>query len=235
LTDVDGEVRAAAVRLAVQLDSRAVELLRIALVDPLPRVRGELARAVSKLDRDSACALLADPNADVRTRALWALVDNPRPDLTGAVADRLGDSSWEARRAACRALGALGSREAASMLVASLLDAHQTVRAAARRALAEIFAGELPELLRSELASPDPALRRVLVYVLAELDAGELTPCLERLAGDPDAGVRMAVATVLRTVSGPDASIALAHLRADPDPGVRLAADSAVETLRRSS
>jgi HEAT repeat protein len=229
LDDADEGVRIAAVRAVSVLSAEPERWLRPVVRDPSPRVRRELARRCASFSADTITALLCNADADVRAEAAWTLVANPRRELVPLLITTLADESWHVRRAAGRALGAMGDERAREGLVRLLLDPSETVRATAKRALAEIFAERVAVTLAEELGRADPALRRALVYAIGETRDRRAAKRIAELAYDPSAEVRLAVVHTLPALAQERFDAFLERLRADPDPDVSHAASSLLE------
>jgi HEAT repeat protein len=223
LHDVDAVVRSAAVR-ALATPGRDLSPLRGVLHDPSPAVRVELARHTRLFDDDLVRALLRDSDSDVRAQTVWALVDEPRPQLEPLLVGALADDDWRVRRASCRALAAARLTGAAPALMPALVDPHETVRAAAARALNELFGSRTVGVLVAELPRSDARLRRALVYTAAKLDASGALPGLLPYANDGDADVRIAIAHLAAHVRTPQATAILHRLARDTDRDVAHAA-----------
>jgi HEAT repeat protein len=101
------------VRLAAELDiPRVLASLEHLARHPDAEVRAEVARAVSRLPRESTftllIALLQDPEADVRVAAAHSLGELASAEAVPALTAVLRDPAWRVRFRAALALAALG-------------------------------------------------------------------------------------------------------------------------------
>ncbi len=122
-------------------------------------------------------ALLEDRSALVRQAAIEALATVEGAAATGAIADRLRDRDPWVRRAAAKALGRAGTKEAAEPLAAALrTDESDDVRAAAAEALGKLGAeGALYDLYLG-LSDRAPAVRYYSYLALRAITGRDLPP-----------------------------------------------------------
>ncbi len=235
LGDADVEV----VRLALEAlgkigDKGATGAVVEFLDGRLPRLRGEAAVALWRLADTSAVGRLlphlADIDADVRWRTVYALEKLPMPAIIVPRAlPLLTDPNALVRAHAARTLGRMKSPAATRGLVAAVADSDAAVRINAIRALqgiADSASAEILPVLSGALADRDPYVRVTAATALAE-------PFAWRSAGTVDAGA--AHTALVRGSTDPDAATRGACLRAramrfgewalveDPSPYVRTA------------
>jgi HEAT repeat protein len=143
LADEDPFVRATAAKLAADVGDASVTALlaRVLAQDPEAIPRQRSAEALTSLGGETAIEALAgtldDPVEDVRLAAVRGVEalgpDRARDDLGRLLS---GDSSWEIRSVAARALGRASDAEAVvGYLESALSDPNEYVRAAAAQAL----------------------------------------------------------------------------------------------------
>jgi HEAT repeat protein len=216
----DGETLAVLIALlpdqaAGAAAAQALEKLAVhnagALLDELQRgdaaTRAALLRFVS--DRGAGprvCALLADEDPDVRTRACEALGRIGDPETAAALFGVLRDpnpgvahaavAAIHALDAANTALGAartaLGATRTAALAIDALRDADPAVRRHALRIIARLGADEAFEPVRDAIGDPDPRIRELAVSALGALTDPRVDAILEVLARRPHDATRAA-------------------------------------------
>ncbi|GII75338.1 fumarate reductase/succinate dehydrogenase flavoprotein-like FrdA [Sphaerisporangium rufum] len=148
LADPDPGVRVEAVRGLVSLDDAAQ--VEIAAADAAREVRVQAARGLGTIGKPQAAPALAqlagDPDPLVRAAALEAAapLGCPAPLAELAEAALAGETSWEVRVGAARALAAAPPEQAVPPLVAATADANLDVRKAAVLALSAHLATAPP-------------------------------------------------------------------------------------------
>ncbi len=188
LGDAEEDVRESAANALSRVGSKAraaVPALVVALGDSVWSVRREAANALARVDpepREAMPALIkamrGDTQPEVRAAAATAIVGvaHTTPDRRRAVLDlivALKDKDSKVLKAACSALGALGSdaRDAVGPLVNVLLkDPDRHARSWAADALGEIgpaARAAVPSLIAA-LDEPDPWLRRIAAEALGK-------------------------------------------------------------------
>ncbi|MDE2843412.1 MAG: HEAT repeat domain-containing protein [Chloroflexota bacterium] len=163
IEDPDEITRANSVKSLGNLrqESRAVELLAMAIADPSGRVRVEAARGLGQRwstteGRAGVPALilaLADPEPQVREQAAAALEYMYDKEARGPLLALLEDEDKGVRTRAALALGALGASEAVPMLISVLKEFESRFASSAATYLFQMQAEEalpvLKDLLRS--------------------------------------------------------------------------------------
>ncbi|MCW5253728.1 MerR family transcriptional regulator [Streptomyces sp. SHP 1-2] len=184
-----------------------VEALAQALLDEAdPHVAGALRWALAHGGGDAAAALargLGSPDAEVRGRAVRAVVEIPGAEATALLRAALADPDRTVRGRAALALGARGAAEAVPVLVELVVEGVLDVDAAdalsalaADPALAERVAAALVGRLAEDTAGP--SVRRRLTQALADVPGPTASRALARLSGDGDRAVALTAAYVLR-------------------------------------
>ncbi|WP_437929782.1 HEAT repeat domain-containing protein [Sorangium sp. So ce291] len=244
LDDTAPEVRAEVARALGRIgDARAVVPLIGKVQDSVPEVRRATSRALGELgDARAVSALilaLQDASQDVRVEAVTALGRLRSDEATSAIADlvaaspgaggafagaRPADSSAssnDAREAALRALGRIGSEAAVKVLLAALAkDDPAAPRSAVRDALVSAGKAVIPALIAALAAAPSGNTAAGAALVLGELKAREGLPALVR-------GMQRGVVPLrhglraLGALGDPAALPSVLELLGDADPSVR--------------
>ncbi len=145
--------------------------------------------------------------------------------LFQASLDDLGAADPAARRRAADGLRALGSRDAAPLVAASLgREEDAEVKAALLAALGALAEPGAADLALRELADPRPAVRAAALEAASALTKERATPHLAAALGDRSPLVRRRAAVLLGFTAGEAAVDALAAALGDGDPGVARAA-----------
>lgn len=166
-------------RRVAKYDPKIRAAIRELLHDPSNRVREQAAQILKNLkDKESAPemkALLADPDARTRRRAVEALGVMDARDATAEIGrNLLSDADDGVRVAAADALGKLKAQEANEVLTEALKDRNETVRGEAIASLGEIGATAAVPQLRA-IYYQDPGNHRVRL-VLALKSLGDDAP-----------------------------------------------------------
>jgi DNA-binding transcriptional MerR regulator len=183
-------------------------LVEAVLGEADPNVAGALRWALAQTG-DDGLALLADgldaPAAEVRMRAVRAVVEIPGDAATSLLRDALTNSDVEVRRCAAPALAARGVADAVPTLVEMVVDGANDADAVdALSALtgdpdrADRIATELVD----RLGRGDAPARRRLAQALADIPGSAAARALEELSRDDDRAVAL-TATYIRTVRSP--------------------------------
>jgi len=229
LRDRDAAVRSAAIGAVAALDRDAAQTLATLVVDAEPRVRTALAAAAANLDADTIITLLGDEEPGVRQQTLRTLSRKPRPGVGRSLNHALTDANWHVRRAACDAIAAARTPNAASVLITALIDSHPAVRGRALVALEQLLGPQLDPTLEQALDEAPPQLRRTLIEILGH---HQRTAAVLRFAADPAVLVRLAVVHALSGEPSDEARTALDRLRYDHDRSVRHAAAGSIARVR---
>jgi len=234
-------------------DRRAIPALCDALSDADASVRGATLDALARVARDDVAAhaaalLVADPNAEVRRRAVHAvgcLSADPAVAVRPAIGDPVPAVRREAGRLAARlaapdvarlfadhdpevrcATAASASRGTEAMLASALRsDAHPRVRAQAAHTLA-VLGGDVAAaaLLGAILHDRDAVVRaRSLRMASDTLSEPVLVACLHHELMSADASSRQMALRALARLSAQLSGAETVAIARDPDPDVRLA------------
>lgn len=213
--DPDPRVRRRAVALLAERGGVGDPGLLRGLKDPDPAVRRAALAAGAKLGAGAGSSVLACADVDLTATvdALVALFRRTPVQL----ADLLMGASldWE-RRAAVAALGRIGARDVAPLLVALLDDPSAGVRASVVEALAAL--GD-DEALTQAATDPSPEVRTAALRGL--VSAGAFGAVRQAMTSEPVVAVRVALCEALADADG---GAVLEVALDDAHPSVRKAA-----------
>jgi HEAT repeat protein len=166
-----------------------------------------------------------------RRAALVALGRTRAPEGIPALSEALRDRDQEARNAALRGLGRLGSPEAAEEILHWVAESGLNVPVLPLQDALINCCRERPQILLSYLHLADPQLREILGRVLGEVASSSLGAELIGLAGDELPELRAAAARALSNAQSGHAVEVLAELSRDTVWFVRLRAVVAIGKL----
>jgi HEAT repeat protein len=166
-----------------------------------------------------------------RRSALVALGRTRAPEGIPALSEALRDRDLEARSAAIRGLGRLGSPEAAEEILQWLAESGLQVPALPLQNALINSCRERPQILLPYLRHADPPLREVLARVLGEVASPSLGAELIGLADDELPELRAAAARAMSHAQSGPALEVLAELSRDSVWFVRLRAVVAMGRL----
>ena len=166
-----------------------------------------------------------------RRSALVALGRTRAPEGIPALSEALRDKDLEARNAALRGLGRLGSPEAAEEILNWLAESGLNVPVLPLQNALINCCRERPQILLSYLQLASPQLREVLARVLGEVASPSLGSELIGLADDELPELRAAAARALSNAQPGHAVEVLGELSRDPVWFVRLRAVVAIGKL----
>ncbi|PKV91222.1 DNA-binding transcriptional MerR regulator [Amycolatopsis echigonensis] len=181
-------------------------LAKAVLAESDPNVAGALRWALARTGGDGVANVasgLRSDNADIRRRAILALIELPGDEATAVLMDALAGSDAVVRRHAALALGARGAEEAVPTLVEMVVEGRNDVEAA--EVLGALASGGVEgivgALVDASAAHPaDSAVRIRLTQALAEMPETLAHGALQRLAGDEDRDVALVASALLRVV-----------------------------------
>lgn len=190
---------------------------------------------------DSLFKQLQHPNPHLRERAMWELAEARDENTIPRLMDILAEENMTYRRAAVKALGAIGE-DAVPQLVESLLNSdNATIRASCTKALAQVSFNH-PDLpfpavgvrgLKAALNDPNPVVHIAAVMALGQIGLPVLDLLIETLKTTENVALAVALANALGSINDRRAVEVLAEFAEDEsvDSYVR---ESAVSALSRS-
>ena len=171
-----------------------------------------------------------------RLQAAQKLGEQGNSRAVGALADALGDQTWDDRWAAAVALGKLRNGRGVTALGQALeSDPAVDVRCNAAWALGRIGGKAAVDLLLSGLDDQDSSVRRVVVEALAAVGKGGTVSGLVKALGDSDHDVRLTAAVALGEGGSGEATQPLLDAMRDAEWSVRTAAAQAVSKVEDST
>jgi serine/threonine-protein kinase len=201
-----GEV---ALVLEQQLGDRNRSVRRAAL-EALANMPGE--RNIGRI-----CALLADPDLDVQSRAVDVVIRLRHPDTMKHLVGVLKDESEFARRSAVEVLNEIADPQTIKYLLAALDDDDWWVRSRASDALAKIGGPKVMDAVLQLVGDKNENIRRSAIEILNQTRDDRAVSHLIGATRDPDWWVRERAADALAEIGNPKAAPALVTMLAgDP-------------------
>ncbi len=158
-----------------------------------------------------------------RVKEMFSLVESKNPEAQSRIKPNLSDENWYVRGEAARALGRLGDKSIAPLLIPLTQDPNWFVRDSALEALTAIKAS--PEAgIEQMMASTDSYTRARAATTLGALGYAPAIDSLIRALADSDEIVKRAAATALGEMKATKATDALIALLKEEDSSVRKAA-----------
>jgi len=154
---------------------------------------------------------------------MFSLVESKNPEAQSKIKPSLSDDNWYVRGEAARALGRLGDKSIAPLLIPLTQDPNWFVRDSALEALIAIKAS--PEAgIEQMMSSTDSYTRARAATTLGALGYAPAIDSLIRALSDSDEIVRRAAATALGEMKTTKATDALIALLKEEDSSVRKSA-----------
>ncbi|MGA9771432.1 MAG: HEAT repeat domain-containing protein [Blastocatellia bacterium] len=180
-----------------------------------------LVMATSVSAQQSTVAGSEQPNPTlVRVQEMFSLVESKNPEAQIRIKPSLSDENWYVRGEAARALGRLGDKTVAPLLIPLIRDPNWFVRDSALEALTAIKAS--PEAgIEQMLSSTDSYSRARAATTLGALGYAPAIDSLIRALSDSDEIVRRAAAAALGEMKATKATSALISLLKEEDSSVR--------------
>jgi bilin biosynthesis protein len=192
---------------------------------------------------DSLFEQLKHPNPHLRERAMWELVEQQDETTIPRLMSLLNEEDTTCRRAAVKALGAIGV-DTVSPLVDALLNSDDvTVRGSAAKALAQV-AINYPEIsfpaegltgLKTALDDPNPVVHIATVMALGEIGSSAVEILIEALQATDNPALAVSIVNALGSIGDSRGVEVLQSLTTDEsaDSYVRETAISALSRLEQ--
>ncbi|NES76003.1 MULTISPECIES: HEAT repeat domain-containing protein [Okeania] len=184
---------------------------------------------------------LKHPNPHLRDRAMWEIVETCDETTIPNLMEVLAEEDTVYRRAAVKALGAIGT-DTVPFLVDSLLNSdNSTIRSSCAKALAQVainyknvpFPSEGIEGLKKGLSDTNPVVHIASAMALGVIGVPALDSLLEVLDGTENLGLAVAILNAVSSINDERSKAVLTKLANDAsaDTYVRETAISALSRL----
>jgi len=184
-----------------------------------------------KMIADHIVQQLSNPNSNVQTAAIRALVALNAKDQTSAIVKLLANENREVQQAAIEALATLDAKDQVSAIVKFLSNKNPGVRQAAIRVLAALDAKDQASIIVTLLVDKASYVQVSAIEALTELKAEEQTSAIVKLLADEGLDVRITAIRALATLDAKDQVSAIVKLLSNKDPVVRVTAIRALAAL----
>lgn len=186
---------------------------------------------------------LKHPNPHLRERAMWELVENQDETTIPRLMGILDQEDTNYRRAAVKALGAIGIDTVPPLVDALLHSDNVTVRGSCAKALAQVainypetpFPAEGIQGLKTALNDPNPVVHIAAVMALGEIGSPVVDVLIEALQTTDNPALGVSIVNTLGTIGDERGVAALTTLINDEstDSYVRESATSALSRLEQ--
>jgi bilin biosynthesis protein len=188
---------------------------------------------------------LKHPNPHLRDQAMWELAENPDETTIPRLMSILDDDDTNYRRAAVKALGAIGAETVPLLVEAMLNSDNATVRGSAAKALAQVainypedpFPAEGIAGLKTALDDPNPVVHIAAVMAMGEIGTPVVDVLIEALQATDNPALAISIVNTLGSIGderGVDVLNAVIQDEAT-DPYVRESATSALSRLEMTA
>lgn len=194
-----------------------------------------------KMTIDSLFEQLRHPNPHLRDRAMWEIAESRDENTIPRLMGIMGEEDTIYRRAAVKALGAIGTDAVPPLVEAMLNSDNVTVRGSCAKALAQIainyadvpFPREGMEGLKTALNDPNPVVHIASVMALGEIGSPAFEILVEALKTTDNVALQVSIANALASLGDDRATEILTGLIDDEsnDSYVRESAISALSRL----
>jgi bilin biosynthesis protein len=185
--------------------------------------------------------LLRHPNPHLRDQAMWELAEYSDKTIITRLMGILDDEDTTYRRAAVKALGAIGHHSIPFLVEALLTSENVVVRGSAAKALAQVainypsdpFPEEGLAGLKSALQDPNPVVHIAAVMAMGEIGAPVVESLIEALETTHNPALAVSITNALASIQDERGVAVLNKLIEDPstDSYVRETAVSALSRL----
>jgi len=193
------------------------------------------------MSTDELFQRLKHPNPNLRDQAMWELAENPDETTIPRLMSILDEEDTTYRRAAVKALGAIGF-DAVPLLVEALLNSDNvTVRGSAAKALAQVainypddpFPAEGVQGLTTALHDPNPVVHIAAVMAMGEIGTPVVNALIKALQATDNPALAISIVNALGSIGDERGVEVLKALSQDEstDSYVREATVSALSRL----
>lgn len=184
---------------------------------------------------------LKHPNPHLRDQAMWELAENPDETTIPRLMSILDEEDTTYRRAAVKALGAIGLDTIPPLVEALLNSDNVTVRGSAAKALAQVainypdqpFPEEGVQGLKTALHDPNPVVHIAAAMAMGEIGSPVVESLIEALQTTDNPALAVSIVNALASIGDERAVDILTGLTQDEstDSYVRETAVSALSRL----
>jgi bilin biosynthesis protein len=188
---------------------------------------------------------LKHPNPHLRDQAMWELAENPDETTIPRLMSILDDEDTNYRRAAVKALGAIGVDTVPLLVEAMLNSDNVTVRGSAAKALAQVainypedpFPAEGIAGLKTALNDPNPVVHIAAVMAMGEIGTPVVDVLIEALQTTDNPALAISIVNTLGSIGDERGVEVLNAVIQDEatDPYVRESATSALSRLEMTA
>jgi bilin biosynthesis protein len=188
---------------------------------------------------------LKHPNPYLRDQAMWELAENRDETTIPRLMSILDEIDTNYRRAAVKALGAIGPEAVPPLVQALLHSDNVTVRGSAAKALAQVainypdepFPAEGLQGLKTALNDPNPVVHIATVMALGEIGPPAVDLLIEALQTTDNPALATSIVNALGSIGDPRGIEALTALiqAESTDSYVRESATSALARLEMTT
>ena len=166
---------------------------------------GALGNRKGKVNIEKLAKLLQDPDLDVQSKAVDALVKINHPDTIKFLLEALKDESEYARRSAVEVLNEICDPDSIKDLLDAIKDDDWWVRARAGDALAEIGGPKVVKSVLELIKDEDEDVRRTAIEILNSTKDESAVAALITATDDQDWWVRERAVDALAQIGSPEA------------------------------
>ena len=188
---------------------------------------------------------LKHPNPNLRDQAMWELVENRDETTIPRLMSILDEEDTTYRRAAVKALGAIGLDTVPPLVEALLKSDNVTVRGSAAKALAQVainypdepFPAAGVQGLTAALRDPNPVVNIAAVMAMGQIGAPVVDALIEALQTTDNPALAISIVNTLGSIGDARGLDVLTALIQDEttDSYVRESATSALSRLEMTS
>jgi bilin biosynthesis protein len=151
---------------------------------------------------------LKHPNPHLRDQAMWELAENPDETTIPRLMSILDEEDTTYRRAAVKALGAIGLDTVTPLVEALLNSENVTVRGSAAKALAQVainysdvpFPAEGVQGLKTALNDPNPVVHIAAVMALGQIGSPVVDILIEALQTTDNPALGISLVNALASI-----------------------------------
>jgi bilin biosynthesis protein len=184
--------------------------------------------------------LLKHPNPHLRDQAMWELAENSDETTISRLMGILDETDTTYRRAAVKALGAIGAETVPPLVEALLNSEDVTVRGSAAKALAQVAINH-PEVpmsqegmqgLKTAMSDLNPVVHIAAVMALGEIGTPAVEMLIEELQSTDNPALAISLVNALSSI-GDERGVAVLNALIEDEATDSYVRDSAVSALSR--